>query len=270
MSTYIIGDVQGCYTELQNLLTLIHFNPEQDRLGFSGDLVNRGPDSLSVLRFIKSLGNAIVVLGNHDLFLLALAYHPEAYTHPHTLQAVLNAPDKLELLDWLRAQPLLYHDASLHYLLSHAGVPPQWGLEEALSYAHEVQNALTGESFELLLRNLVGNHPACWDRHLKGHDRLRYIINVFTRMRHCTPRGCLDFKSKERVSQSSPHYKPWFKLIHPKDYGNNSILFGHWAALEGKVDVPHIYALDTGCAWGHSLTALRVEDKQLFSVPAKK
>lgn len=268
MSTYFIGDIQGCYIELQHLLELIQFNPAEDRLGFCGDLVNRGPHSLDVLRFIKNLKDPIVVLGNHDLFLLALAYNPSAYNNPHTLHDILKAPDKFELLTWLRQQPLLHYDKEQSYLLSHAGLPPFWELSEALSYATEVHNALIGDDFQELLTHMLGNHPSCWDHYLTGYERLRFIINVFTRMRLCTLRGCLDFRSKGLESLSSPAYKPWFKLIDLEPYENNTILFGHWAALEGKVDVPHIYALDTGCAWGRSLTALRIEDKKLFSVPA--
>ncbi|HYF98209.1 MAG TPA: symmetrical bis(5'-nucleosyl)-tetraphosphatase [Coxiellaceae bacterium] len=268
MATYIIGDVQGCFVELQNLLELIKFNPDKDRLGFAGDLVNRGPDSLEVLRFVKSLKDPIVVLGNHDLFLLSLAYHPNSSTNPHTLTEVLNAPDKLELLEWLRRQAFLYYDQENKYLLSHAGVAPFWELQETLSYAAEIQAALSGNNFRDFLQHLLGNQPACWDHHLTGHERLRFIVNVFTRMRLCTLRGCLDFRSKGLTSSSSAAYKPWFNLINPAHYDNNSICFGHWAALEGKTDVPNIYALDTGCAWGNSLTAMRIEDKQRFSVPA--
>ncbi len=270
MATYIIGDVQGCFTELQNLLELIQFNPQQDRLGFAGDLVNRGPHSLEVLRFIKNLKDPIVVLGNHDLFLLSLIYHPNSSssTNPHTLSAVLDAPDKFELGDWLRQQVFLYHDPAQQYLLSHAGLPPFWELQEALSYATEVQQILSGDNFQEFFKHLLGNQPACWDHKLSGYERYRCIVNVFTRMRLCTLRGCLDFRSKGLVSNSSSAYQPWFKLLKPAQYDNNNICFGHWAALEGKVDVPNIYALDTGCAWGNSLTALRMEDKQRFSVPA--
>jgi bis(5'-nucleosyl)-tetraphosphatase (symmetrical) len=267
MATYLIGDVQGCYQELIDLLKLINFDPSLDRLGFAGDLVNRGPESLEVLRFVKALQDPIVVLGNHDLFLLAIGYELAEHRHPHTLDAVLAAPDKLELLDWLRQQPLLYHDPALNYLLSHAGLPPQWELSEALSYANEVHKYLTGANYIKLIGQMFGNTPACWDYKLSGMARLRYIINCFTRMRLCTPQGCLDFKSKGRVSESSTAYQPWFTQLNRQQYANHDIIFGHWAALEGKVEVPYVYALDTGCAWGNSLTALRIEDKQRFSVP---
>ena len=268
MATYIIGDIQGCFIELQNLLTLIEFDPSKDRLGFAGDLVNRGPHSLEVLRFIKSLKDPIVVLGNHDLFLLSLIYAPGSSHNPHTLEEVLKAPDRFELADWLRQQPFLYHDPELNYLLSHAGLAPFWGLQESLSYAAEVQQVLRGDHFQNFFSQLLGNLPACWDHYLTGYDRLRYIVNVYTRMRLCTLGGCLDFRSKGLVSNSSSSYKPWFKLIDLNQYGNNDVCFGHWAALEGNSDTPHIHALDTGCAWGQSLTALRIEDKQRFSVPA--
>ncbi len=271
MATYIIGDVQGCYDELQLLLKLINFDPETDRLGFTGDLVNRGHGSLAVLRLVKSLKDPIIVLGNHDLYLLALGYDLVQFNSPHTLHDVLNAEDKLELLDWLRQQPLVYQDTELNYLLSHAGFPPYWELSEAISYASEVEAELRSDNFAELIRNMLGNTPACWDYKLTNYPRLRFIINSFTRMRLCTLSGCLDFRSKGLTSESSAAYKPWFKLVKPAQYNQMDLLFGHWAALQGNTqDTPHIYALDTGCAWGNSLTALRIEDKKRFSVPAIK
>jgi bis(5'-nucleosyl)-tetraphosphatase (symmetrical) len=266
MATYIIGDVQGCYVELQNLLELIDYNPDRDQLGFVGDLVNRGPHSLAVLRFLKNLKNPRIVLGNHDFYLLMIGYNlvsPENYNH--TLYPILEAKDRYELLDFLRHQPLLYFDEHHHALLVHAGVPPQWNLPQALQYAFEVESTLQSAKFQVFLRNLFGNEPNSWHESLTGQARLRYICNAFTRMRYCTEDGTLDFHRHSPQDHSDPNFKPWFDW--PRAEKNCDILFGHWAMLGGKCDQPHCYALDTGCAWGESLTALRVEDKKRFTVP---
>lgn len=269
MSTYIIGDVQGCYQELEQLLHLIDFNPKKDRLGFVGDLVNRGPNSLDVLRFITSLTDPIVVLGNHDLYLLILGYElmpPDSYEH--TLHPIFDAPDKIELLDWLRHRPLLYADSAMQTLLVHAGLPPQWSIAQSLAHAHEVELALQGNHFREFLSDLFGNEPLSWHDHLTGQSRLRYITNALTRMRFCDESGYLDLKGDGNVSTNPHRFHPWFNFRdHQQD--KMSILFGHWAALNGHCDAPGCYALDTGCAWGYSLTALRVEDKKRFSVACR-
>ncbi len=264
MSTYIIGDVQGCYVELQQLLTLIGFNPQQDRLGFIGDLVNRGPDSLLVLRFVKKLANAWVVLGNHDLHLLALGYKVVSYRGSHTLDQVLNAPDKNELLEWLRHLPLMRYDAQFDAILVHAGVPPQWTLAEAQLCANQVAEQLSGSNFLECLRHLYGMQPLKWQNNLSGWDRIRYIVNAFTRMRFCTQEGTLDLTNKTIRSVDPIHLRPWFEWYHR----SHRVLFGHWAALEGKTSNPLCEALDTGCVWGRSLTAYRLEDHRRFSVAA--
>lgn len=265
MATYIIGDVQGCYPELEHLLKVIHYDPTHDRLGFVGDLVNRGPQSLQTLRWIKQLPNPIVVLGNHDLYLLALGFECTQYSGKHTLHDILNAPDKEELLHWLRKQPLIYHDPHANFLIVHAGLPPQWSNDIAIQRAQEVERILQGDRFKQLLENMLGLKPDCWDDHLIGWNRLRYIINAFTRMRFVDSHGCLDLFSKETETVKPTVYKPWFENKDPEGV---DIIFGHWAALQGNVNKPHFYALDTGCIWGGRLTALRIEDKQLFSVPA--
>lgn len=267
MSTYLIGDVQGCYQELQQLLQLIEFNPQKDRLGFVGDLVNRGPQSLEVLRFIKSLSDPLIVLGNHDLYLLILGYElmpSDAYTH--TLHAILEAPDKLELLDWLRHQPLVIKEKSSQALLVHAGLPPMWSIKQSLAHGQEVAAALQGKDYLNFLKNLFGNDPANWNDTLTGQDRLRYITNAFTRMRFCDKKGQLDLTADGNISKDPQHFKPWFTFRDPT-LDQTNIYFGHWAALNGKCDTPHCHALDTGCAWGYSLTALRLEDQKRFSVP---
>lgn len=266
MSTYIIGDVQGCYYELKELLALIQFDPSRDRLGFAGDLVNRGPHSLEVLRFIKSLCSPLVVLGNHDLFLLILGYDliPEN-SYEHTLHNVLLAFDKMELLEWLRHRPLVHYEKNNHAILVHAGLPPQWSIEENLQRAHEVSLALQGPYFKEFLRNLFGDEPCHWGDDLKGQERLRYITNAFTRMRFCNKNGELDLKESNKTNVAKKHFKPWFDWRQPEK-DKVDILFGHWAALNGQCDAPYCHALDTGCAWGHRLTALKLETKQRVTV----
>ena len=270
MSTYIIGDVQGCYYELKELLALVQFNPIQDRLGFVGDLVNRGPNSLEVLRFVKSLSSSLVVLGNHDLFLLILGYNlmPEN-SYKHTLHDILKTPDKIELLEWLRCRPLIHYEENNHALLVHAGLPPQWSIKESLQYANEVASILQGPYFKDFLKNLFGNKPSQWKADLTGQERLRYITNAFTRMRFCDGNGRLDLKASGwKTSTNKEHFKPWFNWRQSRSE-KVDIFFGHWAALEGQCDALYCHALDTGCTWGHQLTALKLETKQRFTVPCR-
>ena len=264
MSTYIIGDVQGFYQELQALLKLIQFDPLRDKLGFVGDIVNRGPNSLEVLRFIKSLPAQMVVLGNHDLYLLIIGYglmSPDIYEH--TLHSVLQAPDKMELLEWLRERPLIYYEKNKNALLVHAGIPPQWSIKESIQHANEVSATLRSSQYEDYLANLFGNPANQWKDSLNDQDRLRYISNAFTRMRFCSVQGALEFETTGKSSTNE--LKPWFKW-RDSQKDNTDIFFGHWAALNGKCNVPHCYALDTGCAWGHRLTAINLETKERFSV----
>ncbi len=269
MSTYIIGDVQGCYNELQDLLTEINFNPNQDCLGFAGDLVNRGPNSLEVLRFVKALKNSIVVLGNHDLYLLGIGYGVLEDRPTHTMQAVLQAPDKEELLSWLRHQHMVYYDKDEKFLMVHAGVPPQWSLETILKHAKEIEDLLAGPQYQDLMDNMMGNNPLSWRNSLKKWQRYRYIINVFTRLRFCTPEGRLDLWNKGPADTANANYYPWYLLAHPT-VCKNRVLFGHWAALNGEVERHGFDCLDTGCAWDNELTAVCVEDGRHYSVPARK
>ncbi len=264
MSTYIIGDVQGCHQELQELLMVIDFDPEKDKLGFIGDLVNRGPDSLEVLRFIKRLPHPLIVLGNHDLHLLALGYGVVSYKVNHTLDEVLEAPDKIELLEWLRQQPFLIYEPSFDTLLVHAGTPPGWNLTQSLANAEEAAALLRGPDYLNFLHHLYGSHPLQWEDNLSGWDRARYIVNAFTRMRFCTQTGTLDLNNKTSQSTNPQSLKPWFEWYHQPQ----RVVFGHWAALEGHTTNPKCEAIDTGCAWGHSLTAICLENGQRFSVPA--
>lgn len=267
MTTYAIGDVQGCYDELQALLEMIQFDPAHDQLWFAGDLVNRGPQSLQVLRFTKQLQSAaVVVLGNHDIHLLSLANgHPYK---DHTLYDVLTAADCQELVDWLRQQPLLHYDANLGYAMTHAGILPAWSLSEAQQYAREVETVLQRADYAKCLDHLYGNEPNHWQPDLNGWPRIRFIVNVFTRMRFCTPDSQLEFTATGEVGSQPPGYLPWFQVPDRATQDVN-IIFGHWAALKGVTHTPHVFALDTGCVWGGSLTALQLDNQRCFSVRSK-
>jgi len=266
MATYAIGDVQGCYTELQLLLKQIQFDPLNDKLWLVGDLVNRGPGSLQVLRLVKSLGDsAITVLGNHDLHLLAVAAGMAELHRSDTLDEILNAPDRDELLTWLRHQRLLHVEDG--YVLVHAGLLPQWGVNQAAELAHEVERALRGGDYTTFLERMYGNTPHSWDDELSGYKRLRVITNAFTRMRICTLQGEMEYKFKGELEKIPAGYLPWFDVPKRKNQ-QATIIFGHWSALGLKV-TPNIIALDTGCLWGGPLTALRLGDRKLFQVPCQ-
>lgn len=265
MATYLIGDVQGCFDELQRLLSKIQYNPDRDRLGFVGDLINRGPKSLETLRFIKELDDPIIVLGNHDLTLVIMGYNYIKRGKSHCLQEILDAPDKEQLLNWLRQQPLMHYNNELDFCVVHAGIPPQWRIKDALPYANEISTALQANDFHTFLQEMHGDQPAEWQPNLTGWDRLRYLVNAFTRMRFCSQSGKLDLSNKTEHSPNLKHFKPWFEWRQQQ----TPIIFGHWAALMGKCQANNIYAIDTGCVWGGYLTALRIEDKQLFQVKGK-
>lgn len=266
MATYAIGDIQGCYDELQHLLQVIRFDPAQDKLWFVGDLVNRGPGSLQVLRLVKSLGDsAITVLGNHDLHLLAVHAGIGKLHKSDTLDEILAAPDRGELMDWLRAQRLAYHQNG--HLLVHAGVLPQWTAAQAVALAQEVEQVLRGEDYADFIAHMYGNQPQHWSSDLDGHDRLRVIVNAFTRLRVCTPQGEMEFKFKGEVNKIPAGYLPWFEAPQRQSL-DTTIVFGHWSALGLKVK-KHLIALDTGCLWGGPLTALRLEDRQIFQVASQ-
>jgi bis(5'-nucleosyl)-tetraphosphatase (symmetrical) len=268
MATYMIGDVQGCYQPLMHLLEKIAFDQHHDKLWFAGDLVNRGPHSLDVLRFVSHLGAPHgTVLGNHDLHLLAIAYGVRSSRSEDTLTAILNAPDRDYLLDWLVHQPFLYHDVENQVILTHAGLAPQWSLTQALDLGKEVETALRHNP-QKFLQETFGNQPDQWREDLVGAARWRCIVNYFTRMRFCYPDGRLDFSRKTTADADSP-YQPWFTL--PMRVNKNiKLVFGHWAALAGETHTPHTFALDTGCAWGECLTALRLQDEKRFSVSCAK
>lgn len=267
MATYVIGDLQGCLTPLVQLLEQINYHPEQDKLWFAGDLINRGEESLETLRFIKSLGsNATIVLGNHDLHLLAVSHGYGKLKRGDTLTEVLTAGDRDDLMNWLRHQPLFHYDEQLNTVMTHAGIPPCWDLTQTQALAQEVEDKLKSDSVDEFFAAMYGNKPNVWSDDLTGLDRLRAITNYLTRMRFCDENSKLDLKSKEGINTATKGYAPWFN--YPTKVPENChIVFGHWAALEGNTQKERIHALDTGCVWGGSLTALRLEDRQRFSTP---
>lgn len=270
MPTYAIGDIQGCYRHLQTLLTAINFNPNYDQLWFAGDLVNRGPDSLQTLRFIKNLARPpVIVLGNHDLHLLAVVYANAPLNQKDTLTDIMHAPDCEALCQWLRQQKMLHHDPALGYAMVHAGIPPQWDLAAAQEHAHEVEQALRAENYVEFLKNLYGNSPASWHPQLKGWERLRYITNSLTRMRFCDEDGRLELTIKGGANKAPNGYGPWFTAAHRRNQ-NTPILFGHWSALQGQTDAKNVYPLDEGCIWGGCLAAMRLDDGKRFSIPCNK
>jgi len=264
MATYAIGDIQGCYDSLCRLLELCKFDAANDRIWLVGDLVNRGPKSLETLRLIKSLGPAAVtVLGNHDLYLLMVAEGGAKFrAKDDTLQAIFDAPDCGELLDWLRQQPLCHTEGN--YCMVHAGLLPQWTATQAGALSREVELALQGPDYRQFLKNLWGSEPAGWSESLSGWPRLRVIVNAMTRMRFCTPEGIMEFKAKGKLSNTPAGHIPWFDAPNPR-YADSVLITGHWSALGLKV-LPHFLALDSGCLWGGHLTAVRLEDRAVFQV----
>jgi bis(5'-nucleosyl)-tetraphosphatase (symmetrical) len=270
MPTYAIGDIQGCFSALEDLLHHIEFDASRDTLWFTGDLVNRGPRSLDTLRFVKQLGpRHRVVLGNHDLHLLAVSYQAHSGWEDDTLTEILTAPDREELLHWLQHQPLIHHDPQLGYTMIHAGLAPQWTLETAIALSTELESVLQSEKAADFFHHMYGNHPKQWSDDLQGWDRLRCITNYFTRARFCDADGRLELKHKGTLESYPADLMPWFQVPHRANRDLN-ILFGHWAALGGITNTPHTFALDTGCVWGFSLTAMRLEDQKRFQVSCAK
>jgi len=263
MATYAIGDIQGCFQALQRLLAKIGFDAAQDRLWLVGDLVNRGPQSLEVLRFVKQLGAAaITVLGNHDLHLIMLAEGSSRMRSDDTLAAILDAPDREELLAWLRAQPLMHVENG--YAMVHAGLLPQWTVARARSLAGEVEAALVSADFRDLLANLWGSEPPAWRDDLTGWARMRVIVNAMTRMRFCSLEGVMEFKTKGEVNNAPPGFLPWF-AVSGRASADHVLVTGHWSALGLKIE-PNLLALDSGCLWGKHLSAIRLEDRVLIQV----
>ncbi len=259
MATYAIGDIQGCYKQLKQILKKIEFNSDKDTLWFAGDIINRGPDSLKTLRYIKSLGdNAITVLGNHDLHTLAVANGRGKQGKKDTIQPILDAKDSDVLLDWLLHRPLMHYNEKHHVCMVHAGLHPKWNLEQALDCAAEVENVLQGPKSHEFFHHMYGDKPAKWSQHLDGWDRLRFITNTFTRMRYIDSKQKLCLKEKGAPGHQPEGIVPWFQ--HDRETADLQIIFGHWSTLKDP-KVPGLYPLDTGCLWGGKLTALKVNSK---------
>lgn len=268
MATYAIGDLQGCFVELQDLLRHVGFNPKQDRLWLVGDLVNRGPQSLEVLRFVKGLGErATVVLGNHDLHLIMRAEGYGRESKDDTLAPILNAPDRDDLLVWLRGRPLFHVEGE--YAMAHAGLLPQWSVAQAAELAEEVSVALSKKKkYTDLLQNMWGSKPDSWRDDLEGWDRLRVIVNAMTRMRFCTSKGVMEFHAKGKPDNAPDGYVPWF-AVPERASRTHTLVCGHWSALGLRME-DKLLALDTGCLWGGKLTAVRLEDRKVFQVPSRQ
>lgn len=260
MSTYLIGDLQGCNGAFLSLLQKIDFSPSRDRVYLLGDLVNRGPASADVLRQCMEWGDAVFpLLGNHDLHLLAMAYGVRKIGRRDTLENILQAKDCKHLLSWVSNQPLarfLTDSQGKNLLMVHAGVLPQWSLQKTLALADEIHTKISGPDLEDFLQHMYGNTPATWSDDLTGYDRLRVIVNALTRIRFCTPQGEMDFESSESADAAPAGLVPWFECPQ-RQTADTTIAFGHWSTL-GLINQPHLIALDTGCVWGGCLTALEI------------
>lgn len=272
MAIYAIGDIQGCFDELEELLRQLRFQRGRDQLWCVGDLVNRGPRSLEVLRFVSSLGDdARIVLGNHELNLMAIAAGLRQLRPQDTVQDILGAPDGNDLIEWLAAQPLLVREPGVPYTMVHAGLAPQWDVADAAMLAGEVQAALRGNERRDFLANMYGNEPDRWVDALDGWQRLRFITNALTRIRYVDSDGRLNLTENGPPGSQPDSLAPWYESNKRRSYGE-PIIFGHWASLqiEKKLDPVHrVYHLDTGCVWGRELTALRLDDERYFHVPCE-
>ena len=268
--TYAVGDVQGCFDDLLRLLDKLDFDPAEDRLWLTGDLVNKGPNSLNILRFVKGLGtSAITVLGNHDLYLLAAGTGAVQDKKTDAMADILAARDCDELLFWLRHRPVLHHDDDLGYTMVHAGLPPQWSLADALDRARELEAALRNSGYEELLGSLREAKPDRWSDGLEGLERLRYIVNCFTQMRYCDRQGRLDLSGERRAAAKKKRSMPWFQ-VPTRAHADDKIIFGHWASLDIKrTKATGVYPLDTGCSRGGKFTAMRLADERVFSTRCK-
>jgi bis(5'-nucleosyl)-tetraphosphatase (symmetrical) len=266
MALYAIGDLQGCLEPLERLVDVLAFDPSRDRLWLVGDLVNRGPDSLGCLRFVKSLGSsAVTVLGNHDLHLLCVAEGIEKPRPRDTLDAVLAAPDRDELVDWLRRRPLMHVEGA--FAMVHAGLLPGWSIARSRELAGEVETVLQGPGWRRFLARLYGNEPAQWDESLAGDDRLRAIVNAMTRLRVCTSEGAMDLTFKGEPGERHANRIPWFDMP-ARANATHTIVCGHWSAL-GLYVGEKVLSLDSGCVWGRALTAIRLNDRRLWQAPCR-
>ncbi len=262
MTRYAVGDLQGCLSPLKCLLKDVSFDSDKDQLWITGDLINRGPDSLKTLHYVNKLGDcARIVLGNHDLHFLAVAVGATTPGSSDTFNEILTAPDCEELVDWLRHQPLFYSDPSDDYHMVHAGIPPNWSIKKTRRLAREVEDILRSNGFEKFLSKMYGNFPTKWDNGLQGMARARVITNYLTRMRFCSIDGELEFNNKLATIEKAG-FAPWFSY-HDRKTKHDQIIFGHWAALEGQTNTKNVFALDTGCVWGRSMTLMNLENRQL-------
>ena len=262
MATYAVGDIQGCYSALKELLDSVDFSPSRDTLWAAGDLINRGPENLNTLNYLHSLGDAFkCVLGNHDLHFLAVAKGSQQLKRKDTIQDLLTAKNHQTLVDWLLQQPLIHHDDHLNITMVHAGIPPIWSLKEALERGEEVQKVLKSKHAKVFFDNMYGNTPNIWHKKLNGAERLRIITNYFTRMRFCDAEGQLELETKTGPQQAPKGFAPWFSYRDHK-IKKKTVIFGHWASLEGNTNTDHFIALDTGCVWGGALTMLNLKTKE--------
>lgn len=270
MAIYAIGDVQGCCDELERLLAILRIDPARDELWFVGDLVNRGPRSLDTLRLVRSLGtHATVVLGNHDIHLIALAFGNRGRAKDRELADVLDAPDGNDLVNWLRQQPLAHYRPELNTLMVHAGVPPQWDPLLTIKLAREVEQALRGPRCASYIQELYGEQPARWSPDLAGQERLRFITNCLTRMRYLAEDGTLDLQENGPPGSQPGGLHPWFELPDRRT-ATVRMVFGHWASL-GLLQRENLLGIDTGCVWGRRLTAVRLDGPaKTYSVPGRK
>ncbi|NQY62851.1 MAG: symmetrical bis(5'-nucleosyl)-tetraphosphatase [Alteromonadaceae bacterium] len=269
MAIYIVGDIQGCFSELEALLNKVNFVASKDELWLAGDIVARGPDSLATIRFIKSLGqSAKMVLGNHDLHLLAIHAGLKKAKKQDLLDELLAAPDLDELMNWLARQPLIQKIPGENAYMTHAGISPQWTIEEAVEQAESAHEKLSSENRNKWLACMYGNLPNDWQQAKGSIEKFRYTINAFTRMRYCNKNKTLELHCKEALTDAPSNLMPWFELSNVLN--NTNVIFGHWATLMGQCPLKNVYALDTGCVWGNYLTMLRWGDKQRFTEKSHK
>lgn len=268
MATYAIGDIQGCFKPFMELLELISFNPQHDKLWLTGDIINRGKDSLKTLRFIYNLGDKCnFVLGNHDLHLIGTYYKARDFKAMDTIQEVIAAHDADDLILWLTTKPLLYYDRDYDYVMAHAGIYPLWDYQQAQLYAEEFADFMRNADLTKEIGIIFGPTECAWSNNFTGDKRLRFIVNAFTRMRYCKVDDCaleLHTKTADATEIPAQNLVAWFK--HPQRIKQPKIIFGHWAALRGKVDALDVFALDSGCNWGGELTAFNLDSQQRFHV----
>lgn len=274
MATYAIGDLQGCFDELMDLLNEINFDERNDQLWFAGDLINRGPKSLQCLEFVfDRKDNVNTVLGNHDLHLLAIYEHVRQPHSSDTFDEILRSNNIKELVTWYRKQPFILHSEEFDYFLVHAGIPPQWSMSRSLDLANEVSQVLQTDQYFEFIQVMYGNKPDSWNEGLSGFDRVRYIINCFTRIRYCDQQGKLNLKENAEPGKQTAELVPWYAYPGRISKGQK-ILFGHWSTVtlgsEQDFRKFNAYPLDTGCLWGGTLTAMRLEDAHWFSVPSRQ